>query len=116
MVPARRNRLRHEARLVEVVGRLALGDLARSEAIAVGRERLDHRLGLVGAGEPGVGVEVVFDVGDLVVQTTRDEEVDAVTEVFDEADCVDDSGGCGDQVQRCDARRYETSLRKGLEG
>lgn len=99
VVPAGGHSLRHEALAVKVLRLQTLGDLAGGEAVAVCRKGLDDRLGRVWAVEPGVGVEVLLCVGNLVVQAAGDEEVDSVAQVLDEADCVYYACGCRHQTQ-----------------
>lgn len=96
MMPARGNRLRHETFAAKILRLDTLRDFPGCEAVAVGGKGFDFGFGVVGGGEPGGRVEVLFGVRELVVDGARDEEVYSVAQVLDEADCVYEAGGCRD--------------------
>lgn len=78
-MPACGDGLQDEAWLLEELRLFAFPDFIGGEAVAVGGEGLrDGREG-VGCIQPGGGVEVCFDAGDLLVEGFGDEEIDAVS-------------------------------------
>jgi hypothetical protein len=85
VVPACGNGLEDETCFLEVLRVRALPEFISCKAIAVSRECLLDRLKGVRRVQPCVGVEVLLDILDLLVNSFGDEQVDAVDEILDKA-------------------------------
>lgn len=99
MMPARRHRLQNEPFPREPDFIHAFPQLLGGEAVAVGREPAIR----VWCVEEFAGEEACLDLGELGVDLLRDEQVDALAEVLDEADGVFEAGGRADEGETADA-------------
>lgn len=112
-MPPRRNRLTHKARLRKLLHVQLLRDFTCGEAVAGRGEGLDDAFGgqVVRLAEEGIGVQEALGRADLSVEGFGQEEGDAVLDVFDETDGVDDAGGCGQEDEGGETRAEEEGLR-----